>query len=165
MMVARGSLSARTRHSLGTTTTRASKPRVVSARSTATGFRKTREAHASELAEDYVELIDDLIAEFGEARLVDIAARIGVSHVTANKTVARLQRDGLVQKRPYRAIFLTPAGQELARTVRRRHQIVLDFLCAVGVPRGQAGVDAEGIEHHISEVTLAAMAKFLKSAK
>ena len=156
----------RTTHATPATTARRNvRSRPDPTHSTATGFRKTREAHARELAEDYVELIDDLITEFGEARLVDIAERMGVSHVTANKTVGRLQRDGLVQKRPYRAIFLTPAGQELAKSVRKRHQIVLDFLCAVGVPRAQAGIDAEGIEHHISEVTLAAMAKFLKSSK
>ncbi len=40
-------------------------------------FRQAREARRLELVEDYVELIDDLIGDGGEARQVDIAARLG----------------------------------------------------------------------------------------
>ncbi len=129
----------------------------------AASHRRTRADHASELAEDYVELIDDLIIQHGEARLVDIADRLGVSHVTANKTVARLQRDGLAMKRPYRAIFLTEEGKKLAEASRRKHEIVLQFLKTIGVPSRQAAIDAEGIEHHISDVTLQIMSEFIKS--
>ncbi|MEK6674594.1 MAG: manganese-binding transcriptional regulator MntR [Planctomycetota bacterium] len=128
-------------------------------------FRQTREHHALEAAEDYVELIDDLIRECGEARLVDIARRIGVSHVTANQTVRRLQRQGLVQKEPYRAIFLTDRGRKMATESRQRHRIVLRFLLAIGVPERQANIDAEGIEHHISRVTLKVMESAMRSLK
>src|SRR5690242_4497095 len=72
--------------------------------------RSTRLAHASELAEDYVETIADLIDSHGEARVTDIAQSLGVSHVTVVRTVARLQRQRLVTARPYRSIFLTPRG-------------------------------------------------------
>jgi DtxR family manganese transport transcriptional regulator len=41
------------------------------------GFRQVREAHRRELIDDYVELISDLIREVGEARQVDMAARLG----------------------------------------------------------------------------------------
>ena len=43
------------------------------ARGSAEQHRRTRQARAGELAQDYVEVIDDLIAECGEARVVDIA--------------------------------------------------------------------------------------------
>ena len=43
-------------------------------------FRQAREARRLELVEDYVELIADLIGDGGEARQVDIAARLGVAH-------------------------------------------------------------------------------------
>ncbi|MCC7292758.1 MAG: manganese-binding transcriptional regulator MntR [Phycisphaerales bacterium] len=124
-------------------------------------FARTREDHASETAQDYVELIDELHREHGEARLVDIAARLGVTHVTAGRTIARLQREGLVTARKYRAIFLTDAGRALAEQSRRRHEVVLRFLLAIGVPEGAAHLDAEGIEHHTSAETLAAMERFL----
>src|SRR5262245_59196219 len=80
----------------------------------AESLRRTRRKHASETAEDYVEAIADLFDANGEARVVDLARRLGVSHVTVNRTVARLQRDGFVTAQPYRAIFLTPAGRRLA---------------------------------------------------
>lgn len=124
-------------------------------------FRRTRRDHATELAEDYLELIDELITDCGEARAVDIAARLGVTHVTVSKAVARLKREGLVTSAPYRAIFLTAEGKRIADTARDRHHMVLEFLKALGVPEEVAEIDAEGIEHHISPETIAAMRRFI----
>jgi DtxR family manganese transport transcriptional regulator len=116
-----------------------------------------REAHRTEMAEDYVELISDMIRTNGEARLADLAVHIGVANATAAKVVQRLQRDGLVESRPYRAIFLTEEGKAIAEMSRRRHRIVQDFLTALGVDELTAEADAEGIEHHVSDETLAAL--------
>ncbi len=127
----------------------------------AAGHRRTRSDHAAEIAEDYVELIDDLIRETGEARSVDLARHLGVTHVTVSKTVDRLKKQRLVTSAPYRSIFLTDAGRRLAAYTRQRHKTVLDFLVALGVPKRDAEADAEGIEHHISPKTLAAMKRFL----
>ena len=129
----------------------------------AESFRRTRAAHRSETAEDYVELVADLIGTRGEARAVDIAACLGISQATVANTVARLRREGLVEHRPYRSIFLTDAGRDLAETARRRHRLVVAFLRALGVPEETAARDAEGIEHHVSEETLAAFARFVEA--
>jgi DtxR family transcriptional regulator, manganese transport regulator len=126
--------------------------------------RRTREEHSQETAQDYVELIADLVEETGEARVVDLARRLGITHVTVGRTIQRLQRDGLVTAQPYRAIFLTEAGQKLARESRRRHEIVVEFLKSLGVPDAVAQSDAEGLEHHVSKETLAAFQRFLKRA-
>ncbi len=131
----------------------------------AAGHRATRAAHSSELAEDYVELIADLIDVGGEARVVDLARGFGVSHVTVVRTVARLQRDGLVTSKPYRAIFLTDKGRALAERVRRRHRIVLEFLIKIGVDEETARRDAEGIEHHVSKQTLKALERLVNGAR
>jgi DtxR family manganese transport transcriptional regulator len=117
---------------------------------------RTRQDHSQELAQDYVELIADLIEEKGEARVVDIARRLGVTHVTVNRAVRRLARAGLVDAEPYRSIFLTAVGQRLARESRERHDIVVRFLISIGVPASAAESDAEGIEHHVSRETLRA---------
>jgi DtxR family manganese transport transcriptional regulator len=119
-------------------------------------FARVRTAQQTEKAEDYVEMIDDLINAFGEARVVELAERFGVSHATVNKVVKRLQRDGLVVSRPYRSIFLTDEGRALAAQSRARHQVVLDFLLAIGVGAENAERDAEGIEHYVSDETLGA---------
>ena len=112
----------------------------------ARGFEKARSAQSTAVLEDYAELIDDLIAAGGEARPTDIA---------------RLKREGLATSKLYRGVFLTPAGHELAARVRARHRLVVDLLIAVGVPADCAEQDAEGIEHHVSDVALAAFGRFL----
>ncbi len=132
---------------------------------TTNGYRRTRSDHAQETAEDYVELIDDLIREAGEARAVDVARRLGVTHVTVTKTLARLKREGLLTSEPYRSIFLTAKGKRLADRSRKRHELVVDFLLALGVPRADAETDAEGIEHHISPRTLQAMKRHIARSR
>ncbi len=124
------------------------------------GFRQVREARRLELVEDYVELIADLIGDGGEARQVDIAARLGVAQPTVAKMLKRLAEDGLVQQRPYRGVFLTEAGRTLAAEARERHRIVESFLLALGVSPDVARCDAEGIEHHVSGETLEAFRRF-----
>ena len=130
--------------------------------SRAPSFSKTRADHAIESAADYVELIQDLIDESGEARAVDLASRLGVSHVTVAKTLQRLSREELVSYRPYRSVFLTDAGRALAQATRERHRLVLGLLTALGVPEDIAVQDAEGMEHHASDTTLKAIESFLQ---
>jgi len=130
----------------------------------AEGFRQTRAARRSETAEDYVELIADLIDARGAARAVDIAKHLGITHASVASTVSRLQRDGLLKHQPYRSIFLTEAGRGLAQTARRRHRLVVAFLRVLGLPEEIAERDAEGIEHHVSEQTLEVFSRFVKSA-
>jgi DtxR family transcriptional regulator, manganese transport regulator len=127
----------------------------------AENFRQTRRARRTEITEDYVELIADLIDSGGEARAVDIARGLGVSHATVIKTIGRLQRDGLVETKPYRAVFLTDAGRRLALWSRKRHELVLKLLLAIGVSPETAHADAEGMEHHVSAETLAAFQRFI----
>jgi DtxR family transcriptional regulator, manganese transport regulator len=116
--------------------------------------RRTRSDHAQETAEDYVEAIDQLHAEQGRCRVVDLARRFDVSHVTVTKVIARLKREGLVTSQPYGPLELTEAGRQLAAKSRRTHEIVFQFLRAIGVGEQTAAIDTEGIEHHVSRQTL-----------
>jgi len=137
---------------------------VRSAELQARALRQTRRKHSLETAEDYVEAIAELTETMGEARAVDLARRLGVSHVTVIRTVARLQRDGYTSSQPYRAIFLTGRGATLARQSRERHALVVDFLRSLGIPEAVVQEDAEGIEHHVSAKTLAAFRRHLRGA-
>lgn len=128
-------------------------------------YARVRDDHATETAEDYLELVEDLRQSTGEARAVDIAANMQVSHATASKVLARLEREGYLTSRPYRGVIPTALGSELAERSRRRHQLVLQFLMALGMPAEEAETDAEGIEHHVGDVTLAAMQRYLDQAK
>ncbi|MGM0614606.1 MAG: manganese-binding transcriptional regulator MntR [Pseudomonadota bacterium] len=125
-------------------------------------YETVRFAHETELIEDYVELIGDLIAHRGEARAADIASRMGVSQATVSKMIRRLNELGLVTSQPYRSLFLTSAGKDMAQVSRARHDIVLNFLRALGVNDTTARIDAEGMEHHVSDETLSIMQAFIR---
>ena len=128
----------------------------------AEAFQGVRTARRNELAEDYVELIAELIHAQGEARPVDIAAQMGVTPPTVAKTLDRLAREGLITRAKYRSVFLTDAGRTLAKECRHRHEIVLRFLLSLGLDPETAERDSEGIEHHVSDRTLALFAAFIK---
>ena len=110
-------------------------------------------------------MIAELIDKAGEARLTDLARGLSVTHVTANRTIKRLQDRGLVTTQPYRSIFLTADGRRLAKESSDRHETVVRFLMALGVPSAVAESDAEGIEHHVSRETLLAFVRHLRKRR
>lgn len=126
-------------------------------------FDRTRRDHHTETAEDYVELVASLIERHGEARIVDMARELGIGSASVTRTVARLQKDGYLRSEPYRSVFLTQLGTDLAERCRRRHRVVEAFLRSLGVSAEVAAQDAEGIEHHVSGATLAAMEQHLRA--
>jgi len=144
-------------------TRRPSDDKTVAGKKAAARFDRTRRAHRSETREDYVEAIQQLAREGGVggaeggARVMDLATLMGVSHVTVVRTVSRLARAGLVTTSRGKPVRLTRAGTSLALKARRRHEAVLAFLRGIGVSAKQAEIDAEGIEHHVSEETIRAM--------
>src|SRR3546814_14687514 len=85
------------------------------------GFRQAREARRTELVEDYVELIADLIDDGGEARQVDIAARLGVAPPTVAEWTKRLAADGWLGQRRYRSGLPPEAGRAHPAEGPRRH--------------------------------------------
>ena len=125
-------------------------------------FEQVRNARNTETAEDYTEMIADLIRESGEARAVDLAKHFGVTGPTVNSIIRRLVREDLVISKPYRSIFLTQKGQSLADYCKKRHEIVYNFLIKIGVNSETAKNDAEGLEHHVSTETLNVFEKYNK---
>jgi DtxR family manganese transport transcriptional regulator len=126
-------------------------------------FIAVRKQHLVETAEDYTELIADLVEAEGEARTCEIAANLGVTHVTVIRTLRRLQNEGFLETAPHKPVTLTQKGKKLASQAKKRHQILLDFLLKLGVPEDIAELDAEGMEHHISPITLNAIRQFIES--
>ena len=131
----------------------------------ANSYIHQRKVHESELAEDYVELIGDLINKEGEARIVDIAEHLGISKATVNQTINRLVEKGFLISKPYRAIHLTKKGENTATEARQRHKIVYNFLIALGLDKETAELDSEGIEHHVGSKTLDKLKKLTNKLK
>lgn len=138
---------------------------LLDAKSQSEGFCHARAARQNVLIEDYVELIDDLLKEGQEVRQVDIADRLGVSQPTVAKMLARLVAEGFITRKPYRGMLLTETGEALAQEVRARHRIVENFLLALGVDACTARLDAEGMEHFVSDETLDAFCRAMKTGK
>jgi DtxR family transcriptional regulator, manganese transport regulator len=134
-----------------------------SAQDQAKSHRRTRDDHRHETAEDYVEMVAQVIEQQGLCRVVDLARSFGISHVTVTRTVARLQDLGYLDTAPYRPITLTVKGKRLAAQSRQRHELVYKFLLAIGVSPQVAATDAEGIEHHVSKQTLEQFQLFIES--
>ncbi|MFO0941929.1 MAG: manganese-binding transcriptional regulator MntR [Pirellulales bacterium] len=126
---------------------------------------KTRTDHSVEMAEDYVEAIQDAIDSQGRCRAVDLAKKFCVSQVTVNRTIGRLVRDGFVLTEPYGPLELTPAGKRLAKASKQRHAMVYELLLAIGVDPETAQIDSEGMEHHASPKTIQAIKLFLEQSK
>ncbi len=133
----------------------------MAARDSTRAHQRTRADHAAETAEDYVEAIAELSGDAGACRVVDLAKRFGVSHVTVIRILKRLESEGLVKTKPYQPVTLTAKGRRLAATCRQRHDTVYRFLRRLGVSEKVAAIDTEGIEHHISAETLSRFRSFL----
>jgi DtxR family manganese transport transcriptional regulator len=112
-----------------------------------------------------VEAVAEFIESNGECRVGDLAGFFGVSHVTVSRIVNRLTGEGLLSTEPYRPITLTAKGKKLAEKSRTRHQIVHDFLLALGLDEATAAADTEGIEHHVSPQTLEKLAELTKKLR
>lgn len=126
-------------------------------------FAKTRQDHAAETAEDYVEIIYKLGLTAAEklVRTTDVVKELQVAQPTVTKVLTRMKREGLVHILPRQGIELTPMGENLAKQSLARHELVLQWLRSLGVSEAQSELDAEGIEHHLSEESLHAIKKFL----
>jgi len=127
-------------------------------------LREARTQPQSDLttsAEDYLEVIYELMREKGYARSVDISEYLGVKSPSVTSMLQRLHRMDLVVYERYRGIRLTPKGERLARSVKERHLVITDFLRILGVGEKIANSDAEGIEHHLHPVTIDRITRFV----
>lgn len=114
-------------------------------------------AGSSVAVEDYLERIGELIRTKGYARVADIARALGIREASVSNMVRRLDEEGLLKYEKYRGLRLTAPGEALADNVSRRHARLADFLSLLGLPPEVVHRDVEGMEHHVSPETLAAI--------
>jgi Mn-dependent DtxR family transcriptional regulator len=118
----------------------------------------TSSSRTSVAAEDYLEKIEQLISRKGYARVVDIAAELKISQASVTAMVQKLDAEGYVKYEKYRGMVLTSSGLEVARRIAHRHQLLTEFLRVIGVADEKTIYDdVEGMEHHISPETFAAI--------
>ncbi len=104
--------------------------------------------------EDYLEAINALVDEKGYARIKDIADRLGVSPPSVTEMIKKLDMKKLVAYRRYDGVGLTPEGRRVGVRVQRRHDIIMEFLLMLDVPKDIADRDACIMEHELDSRTL-----------
>ncbi len=125
---------------------------------------KTRKLTSS--MEDYLEAIAALKKEKGVARVRDISRALDVKKPSVTGALAVLSKKGLIVHERYGYVELTREGEEVARSIQRRHDLLVMFLNKVlGVDRKAAARDACRMEHAISRGTFERLAKFMEFVK
>ncbi len=100
----------------------------------------------------YVKTIHAIQQRKGAARVTDIADELGVQKGSVTAALRSLSGRGLVNYAPYDVITLTESGTRLGEQLRRRYEVLRDFLESVlGLTPEAADREACDLEHHISE--------------
>ena len=116
--------------------------------------------------EDYLEAMAQVIAEKGTARVRDIAAALSVHKSSVTGALRSLSVKGLVHYAPYEIATLTPKGQEVARRIARRHEVIRHFLVEVlSVGEDLAEANACRMEHALSREVLERVRLFAEFVK
>jgi len=108
----------------------------------------------SQKEEDYLEVIYELIKWKGYAKVKDIAKILNVKSSTVSKMLNVLSQKNLVVYEKYGGIVLTENGIKVAEEIIKKHKIIFDFLILLKVNSEEANIEAETIEHVISENTI-----------
>ena len=114
--------------------------------------------------EDYLEVIYELVEYKGYATTIDMSEYLNVSSPSVTYMIQRLNESYLNYEK-YRGIRLTDKGSLVAKSIRKRHGLLAEFLKIIGVDDDTTNKDAEGIEHHLQPKTLEKLEQFIKEIK
>ena len=119
----------------------------------------------SSAEQDYLEAIEGLIESKGYAKVVEIAERLNLKGSSVTRMIQKLARNGYLKYEKYRGITMTEAGRRTALEMKRRHQLLRNFLIEIGVDPKNADDDAEGMEHCVSKKTLLCLEEWLEKSR
>ena len=116
----------------------------------------------SENLEDYLETILELQENNTVARVKDIAEKLNVLSGTVTSALRSLSDKGLINYKPYSFITLTQDGEEIAREVLRRHNVIKDFLkCVLLLDENKAEENACRMEHAMDRIAINRLVQFI----
>jgi len=113
--------------------------------------------------EDYLEAISDLDQKNKAIRVRDIAKRLGVKMPSVTSMLKTLKDRGLIHYEKYEYVELTDSGATVGLEMRRRHQVLYQFLVDIlKVDPETADEEACRMEHALSEDTLDRFTDFME---
>lgn len=117
----------------------------------------------TESMEDYLEAIWVLEHRHKVARAKDIADRLQVQRGTVTGALKSLAEKELINYAPYSYVTLTAKGAAIAGEIRRRHQVIRDFLTEVlRIPAEMAEATACRMEHVVEGMVLDRLVCFIE---
>ncbi len=119
-------------------------------------------SNRSESTEDHLERIQELVDQKGYARVVDIAASLGLSRSAVSNMVRRLATRGYVNYEKYRGFTLTAEGRAVAKHIKVRHQTLADLFQLLGLSSETVEQEVEVIEHHLRPETLRVFSRLVR---
>ncbi|MGH2377202.1 MAG: metal-dependent transcriptional regulator [Candidatus Limnocylindria bacterium] len=101
--------------------------------------------------EEYLQAIWTLGDEGGPVIAARVAEFLRISAASVSEMLHRLERDGLIRIEERHEIHLNPEGDELARSIVRRHRLIERMLTdLLGYDWWKTHDEAERLEHAIS---------------
>ena len=119
----------------------------------------------SRSVEDYLEAIYETRRDDGSSRTIDIAKRLDIRPPSVTEMLRKLDEKGYVRYKEYRGATLTKTGEQIARVISHRHEMLTELLEKLGVPEDIAEKDACVMEHHLDPKTVEKLKGFLSFLK
>ena len=119
----------------------------------------------SESAGKYMKTIYVLMQSGGCVHSVDVARRLGVTKASVSNAMANLRKSGLISMKEDGEIVFTKAGKKAAVDIYERQVLLSRFLKRIaGVDGATADLDAERIEHFLSNSTFEGIKRFIEKS-
>ena len=113
--------------------------------------------------EDYLESIYQLVRDAGFARIRDIAKARNVRSASVTPAMRRLDDMGLIRYERREYVVLTPQGEDAARRVFGRHQLLSRFFAGfLGMSPAEAEANACAVEHILSPVAIDKLVRYFE---
>ncbi len=112
-----------------------------------------------ESGEMYLETILRLKEKKQTVRAIDVAEEMGLSRPSVSRAMGKLREDECIRVEADGNLVFLPRGEEIARKIYERHQVLSRLFAALGVHEETATADACRIEHVISDETFRALKK------
>ncbi len=125
--------------------------------------KKAADKPLTSVMEDYLEAIFDLDKDKKVVRVKDIAKRMNVKMPTVSSMLKTLNGRGLVNYEKYEYVELTRDGAKVGKEMRRRHEVLRQFLTDIlNIRPKTADEEACMMEHALSTATLNRLADFME---
>lgn len=119
----------------------------------------------TESMENYLETILTLSRVKPVVRSVDVAEELNFKKSSVSVAMKKLREQDKITVTKEGYIYLTPSGEEIAKTILERHELISGWLISLGVSENIALEDACRMEHVISSESFAAIKKHVEKSK